>query len=278
MRNAFATYAGIDPLEKPRQPNASFERLQADASIALDTYRRIGRSLSQLFTGSARNFEERPEKQKARILQKVAVGYQGDFSRNLDYCAGRCLLKNIDQIRAAIDLFYKPGDVLLPDGSSLRVVDVDNTFSFPSAKKPGLRNLDVKFVLPITREDGFKTYHIVEHQFSPQQAQPYYKRSHAAYEEERKARFCLAQMEEKMLNSESALLSKGLSKAYRRLEELRQRAAEERWQVNQAVIADLPWLNELIGYLPPKTEKADVNTAQARRIGAFARELSPSNQ
>lgn len=167
----------------PRQPHANGELLITEAFIAQESLEKIGKLLRTEMKGQ---FEIGPAKDLGRAMAKTKE--KGDLALNCDFSRARVLLKDLNQIKKAIDIFGRPGEATLGKGAdamTLNILDVDNTFSKPSAKKPGLCNLDVKIALPITLDTGEESYHICEVQFLHKGTKAVYEKSHKVYEEAR---------------------------------------------------------------------------------------------
>ncbi len=169
---------------QPRQPHADGQSLIAEAYIAQETLKQVGEALTTMLPKS--EFEIGPEKDLERAMEKVAkkdtdAAADKNPTRAMERAAERdnALAENCDfsrarhfttiaQMKTMIDMFGQRGPVNLShEGKkiNLHVLDVDNTFSTPNPKKPGLCNLDVKLLVPFTLESGEETYHVCELQF-----------------------------------------------------------------------------------------------------------------
>lgn len=98
-------------------------------------------------------------------------------------------LKDMDVVQKAVDIFSRRGTVNLsaPGAANtypVHILDVDNSFSTPSAKKPGFHNLDIKIAVPIS-VDGVESYHIMEVQFRLKSSAKAYEASEEAYKKSR---------------------------------------------------------------------------------------------
>lgn len=231
----------------PRQPHAEGDLLIAEAFIAQETLKKIGALIRNAMQGS---FEVGPEKDLARAKAKTRE--RGDLSLNCDFSRARVLLRDITQIKKAIDLFGRTGPVTLGKDSKavdFTIVDVDNTFSRPSPKKPGLCNLDVKIALPITLENGEESYHICELQFLHKGTKAVYDKSHAIYEEARSELIRRQYIENAMDMAGCAETARNLEKRWKKADKNYADLMQKREDLNVGIARKLG-LDTLRGYQP----------------------------
>ena len=259
LRTAFnRAAAGL----KPQQPHADGQSLIAEAYIAQETLKQVGEALSVMLKKS--EFEIGPEKDLVRAMDKVAQK-GNDLSENCDFSRARHFT-SVEQMKTMIDLFGERGPVSLTHGDKaikIHVVDVDNTFTTPNPKKPGLCNLDVKLMVPFTLEDGTETYHVCELQFILKSMRKGWDKSHDAYQEARghakRAEF---------LENAMDMLGTNSGTAYRRLEAEHRKTvgklndAEERRREDNIRNAQKAGAEKLAGYQPCKNG-TPVNVASA---------------
>jgi hypothetical protein len=244
LSEVFAAAAAGAP---PRQPHNDGNLLIAEAFIAQETLKKIGRLVNSDLNGI---FEIGPEKDLARAKAKTRE--RGDLALNCDFSRARVLLRDVEQIKKAIDLFGQPGPTTLGKGDkgiALNVVDVDNTFSRPSPKKPGLCNLDVKIALPITLDNGEESYHICEIQFLHKGTKAVYKKSHEIYEEARSELIRRQYIENAMDLAGCPETAKSLEKRWYKADKLYGELMQKREDLNTG-IAEKLGLNALRGYQP----------------------------
>lgn len=231
----------------PKQPHADGDLLIAEAFIAQETLKKIGILIRAQMQGS---FEIGPEKDLARAKAKTRE--RGDLALNCDFSRARVLLRDNAQIKKAIDLFGQAGPVTLGKGSKaieFTIVDVDNTFSRPSAKKPGLCNLDVKIALPITLENGEESYHICELQFLHKGTKATYDKSHAIYEEARSELIRRQYIENAMDMAGCPETSRNLEKRWKKADKNYGDLMQKREDLNTGIARKLS-LDTLRGYQP----------------------------
>lgn len=231
----------------PKQPHADGDLLIAEAFIAQETLKKIGSHIRSQLQG---NFEVGPEKDLARAKAKTKE--RGDLALNCDFSRARVLLKDIAQIRKAIDLFGQSGPVSLgKEGKSVEfhIVDVDNTFTRPNPKKPGLCNLDVKIAFPITLHNGEESYHVCEVQFLHKGAKSVYDKSHKIYEEARSELIRRQFIENAMDMAACPETARNLEKRWKKADQLYTSLMQQRSDLNTG-IADKLGLNALAGYQP----------------------------
>lgn len=244
LSDVFAAAAAGAP---PRQPHNNGDLLIAEAFIAQETLKKIGKLVNSELNGI---FEIGPEKDLARAKAKTKD--RGDLALNCDFSRARVLLRDVEQIKKAIDLFGKAGPTQLGKDNkalNLHIVDVDNTFSRPSPKKPGLCNLDVKIVLPITLETGEESYHICEIQFLHKGTKAIYKKSHEIYEEARSELIRRQYIENAMDMAGCPETAKNLEKRWHKADKLYSELMQKREDLNTG-IAEKLGLNALRGYQP----------------------------
>lgn len=237
-RSLSALFNALAAGAPPRQPHAEGDLLIAEAFIAQETLEKIGAQIRNQLKGQ---FQIGPEKDLARAKAKTRE--RGDLALNCDFSRARVLLRDLPQIRKAIELFGKTGPVTLGDNAravGFHIVDVDNTFSRPSPKKPGLCNLDVKIAFPITLENGEESYHICEIQFLHKGTRAIYDKSHKIYEQARSELI-------RRQFIENAMEMVGCAETLRNL--------EKRWKKADTLY------NELM------QQREDLNTGIARKLG-----------
>lgn len=260
LRTAFnRASAGL----KPQQPHADGQTLIAEAYIAQETLKQVGETLSAMLKRS--EFEIGPEKDLVRAMDKVAQK-GNDLSQNCDFSRARHFT-SVEQMKTMIDLFGERGPVSLAHGDKeikLHVLDVDNTFTTPNPKKPGLCNLDVKLLVPFTLEDGTETYHVCELQFILKDMRKGWDKSHDAFKEARSH----AKRAEYLENAMD-MLGTNSGTAYRRLEAEHLKTveklndAEDRRRENNIRNARKAGAEKLAGYLPCKNGASE-NVASAQ--------------
>ncbi len=231
----------------PQQPHADGDLLIAEAFIAQESLKKIGALLRASMQGS---FEIGPEKDLARAKAKTRE--RGDLALNCDFSRARMLLRDVEQIKKAIDLFGQAGPVTLGKGSKaieFTIVDVDNTFSRPSPKKPGLCNLDVKIALPITLENGEDSYHICELQFLHKGTKAVYDKSHAIYEEARSELIRRQYIENAMDMAGCPETARNLEKRWKKADKSYADLMQKREDLNVGIARKLG-LDTLRGYQP----------------------------
>jgi hypothetical protein len=260
LSEAFAAAAAGAP---PRQPHNDGDLLIAEAFIAQETLKKIGRLVNSDLHGI---FEIGPEKDLARAKAKTKE--RGDLALNCDFSRARVLLRDVEQIKKAIDLFGQTGLTRLGKGDKaieVNIVDVDNTFSRPSPKKPGLCNLDVKIALPITLDTGEESYHICEVQFLHKGTKATYKKSHEIYEEARSELIRRQFIENAMDMAGCPETAKNLEKRWHKADKLYNELMQKREDLNTG-IAEKLGLNALRGYQPCNTNTAKSLQCSTERV------------
>ena len=221
----------------PKQPHADGDLLIAEAFIAQETLRKIGAQIRDQLQGQ---FEVGPEKDLARAKAKTRE--RGDLALNCDFSRARVLLKDVPQIRKAIELFGKKGPVTLGKAGravDFHIVDVDNTFTHPSPKKPGLCNLDVKIAFPITLESGEESYHICEVQFLHKGTRATYDKSHKIYEQARSELIRRQFIENAMELAGCPETAKSLEKRWKKADRLYTELMQKREELNTGIAQKL---------------------------------------
>lgn len=247
----------------PKQPHADGDLLIAEAFIAQETLKKIGTLIRASMQGV---FEIGPEKDLARAKAKTRE--RGDLALNCDFSRARVLLRDNAQIKKAIDLFGQTGPVTLGKENkaiTFTIVDVDNTFSRPSAKKPGLCNLDVKIALPITLENGEKSYHICELQFLHKGTKAVYDKSHAIYEEARSELIRRQYIENAMDMAGCPETARNLEKRWKKADKSYADLMQKREDLNVGIARKLG-LETLRGYQPCDSGTAKSLPSQAERV------------
>lgn len=260
LREVFAAAATG---ESPRQPHADGDLLIAEAFIAQESLQKIGKLVRSQLNGI---FEIGPEKDLARAKAKTKE--RGDLALNCDFSRARVLLRDVEQIKKAIDIFGQAGRATLGKGDKaidLHIVDVDNTFSRPSPKKPGLCNLDVKIALPITLESGEESYHICEIQFLHKGTKAVYNKSHEIYEEARSELLRRQFIENAMDLAGCPETAKNLEKRWHKADNLYNELMQKREALNTG-IAEKLGLNALRGYQPCNKNTAETLQCNKEKV------------
>lgn len=174
-------FAGLPP----RQADAEREQLIAKGFIAQTFLKKLQPFLEHNFPGIV--FHIGPPKDMERAEEKTRLKDK-DLSFNCDFSRAMGGLRDLKQIRHAIECFGQRGFVALEnaDGKKIEffICDTDDTFSYPDDdKKPGLRNLDIKIAVPM----GNRSFHICEFQLIHEGARDAYTKSHLSMEAERLA-------------------------------------------------------------------------------------------
>lgn len=246
----------------PKQPHADGDLLIAEAFIAQETLDKIGAQIRNQLKGQ---FEIGPEKDLARAKAKTRE--RGDLALNCDFSRARVLLRDLPQIQKAIDLFGKTGPVTLGNTAKavdFHIVDVDNTFTRPSPKKPGLCNLDVKIAFPITLENGENSYHICEIQFLHKGTRATYDKSHKIYEQARSELIRRQFIENAMEMVGCPETVRNLEKRWKKADKLYSELMQEREELNIGIARKLG-LDTLAGNDTPDAAPAVKNPAYAVR-------------
>jgi hypothetical protein len=247
---------------KPQQPHADGQNLITEGFIAQETLKQVGEALSAILPQS--EFEIGPEKDLERAMKKVAEK-NTDLSENCDFSRARHFT-SVAQMKTMIDMFGQRGAVTIQhEGKeiNLHVLDVDNTFTTPNPKKPGLCNLDIKLLVPFTLESGEETYHVCELQFILKNMRKGWDRSHEAYCESRQHAKRIEFLENAM-----EILGTNSGSAFRRLEAEHAstvekfQQAEERRRENNIKNAKKAGADRLAGYQPCRKDSAE-NVAPA---------------
>ncbi len=233
--------------KKAVQPHSNPALLKAEAQIArVQNNDALGLYFASLFNSSKKTAREvGPEKKIERIKQKCRERANTSGSSNdndpltqagciTDYERQRIWLKNMSSAQKAIELLGKVGTAVLPNGKKIYIVDVDNSFLDPNPKKPGLRELAIKYATPITLADGTETYHICETQFWLEKAAKDYKKSHEHFCESRDANDLQGSILLAITLAEPATIN-SLSKEWKKAGERRMFHTEERNRINLAV-------------------------------------------
>ncbi|MDB5491446.1 MAG: hypothetical protein JWO78_1295 [Micavibrio sp.] len=248
---------------KPQQPHADGQTLIAEAYIAQETLKQVGEALTSLLKYS--EFEIGPEKDLVRAMDKVAQKGT-DLSENCDFSRARHFT-SVEQMKTMIDLFGQRGPVSLAHEDrelNVHILDVDNTFTTPNPKKPGLCNLDVKLLVPFTLEDGTETYHVCELQFILKDMRKGWDKSHDAFKESRshakRAEFLENAME--MLGTNSGTSFRRLEAEHSKTVE-KLNAAEDRRREDNIRNAKKAGAYKLAGYQPCKNGASE-NLASAQ--------------
>ena len=170
----------------PRNPHNDPEILKAEALIANDIFNAHLRPTLRIAIG-APHYIEGPEKAISRAAKKKG-GVYGD---NCDWARHSNLLKDMGMIEKASDLLSQRGVLTLRGPGNLPLefylVDVDNTYIENVAKKPGLRMMNTKILVPIPLKDDKYTYHILELRSYLAASQPAMDASEEEYKEYRTA-------------------------------------------------------------------------------------------
>lgn len=169
----------------PQNPHNDPEILKAEACLANDVFNAYMRPALRMAIG-APHYIEGPEKKIERAAKKKAA-----FGDNCDWARHSNLLKDMNSARIASDILSERGVLTLKDPAGLPIniyiVDTDNTFIEPSKKKPGLRMMNTKFLIPIPLKDGESTYHVLELRSYLAKSAESYERSEEEYKKFREA-------------------------------------------------------------------------------------------
>ncbi len=166
--------------EPPVQPHADTKLLQAEAALAREVFMQVIKPALRAAL-HAPQYKVGPEKDVGRVLKK-----KGSPDENCDWARFANLVNNMDMAKTSSDMLSRRGLLTLVgvDGQQVNIyiVDSDNTFTNPSKKKPGLRNIDTKMLVSLTLKNGEETYHILEMHTILAASADAFRQSHKKYE------------------------------------------------------------------------------------------------
>lgn len=166
--------------EPPVQPHADTKLLQAEAALAREVFTQVIKPALRA-TLHAPQYKAGPEKDVGRVLRK-----KGSPDENCDWARFANLVNNMDMVKQSSDMLSRRGLLTLHGTGgqtvNIYIVDADNTFTTPSKKKPGLRNLDTKILVGLTLANGEQTYHVLEMHTILAASAEAFKSSHAKFE------------------------------------------------------------------------------------------------
>lgn len=166
--------------DAPVQPHADTKLLQAEAALAREVFMEVIKPALRAVL-HAPQYKVGPDKDVGRVLRK-----KGSPDENCDWARFANLVNNMDMAKQSTDMLSRRGLLTLNGvaGQTVNVyiVDADNTFTTPSEKKPGLRNLDTKMLIGLTLPNGEQTYHVLEMHTILAASAEAFKASHKKFE------------------------------------------------------------------------------------------------
>lgn len=205
------------------------ERLLAllqDAAEAKPKLDYIGKLLARKLGG---RYEEGPLKTFESALRTTDLKHPGQPEYLCDLARGYILLESKNQILAAVEFIGSEG-IKFVGQKSIDIVDISNSFADPG--HDNLRNLNIKFPVPLTGS----LYHTVEIQCIHKDALKPYQESHKVYKQAVECRTRLQKFEAKMARSESSEEIQGLAAQWQDTEAFRLDALKRRSEINSAVV------------------------------------------